>query len=188
MTALNRHRARLDLMAALLAVTTAKLPQSWANLQNAQPGYPTGSNGPGSGGPSDRTGTLAVNAADGHPDPARAALDDLDGHLRQAWHHLAAAQRITVAWADPPPKWRQALTTEAAQTFRDSDCRLHLAVGCHTPRRPEGGDLCRWCADTKRAIGRAGDLPSWLVDKNARGQRISQTDIERARSQMRKAK
>lgn len=80
---LAQHRARLADAANRIAVITAALPTAWRNLHDAQPGYPTGSDGPGAGGVTDRTGNLAAaNLDDGtdFADELRNAILDIDAH------------------------------------------------------------------------------------------------------------
>lgn len=181
---LSKHRAQLAASVALLGSIADRLPVAWQLLQDAQPGYPAGGGG-GSGGKgtvSDRTGNLATTE---RPDVARRDLDDLDRLLQRLAVVVVDCADIVRRWQPPSAAWREALSTEAAASFRDTDCRSCLRAGVHSPRREEGGDLCRWCADWKRELGRAGDLPVWFVELHAQGRRITEVHVARAKQEMR---
>lgn len=203
---ITTDRQRIARIRDHIADTYRELPTAWQLLHDAQPGYPTGGNdGPrGRGGHSDRTATLATTT---RPDAAQRALDELATQLDRLHRHAnaaattsgpdqtrhvtacsqAAARALaaTHAWQPPTRRWRQALATEAARHAPPDGCRSHARVGTWEPR--QRGDLCAWCHGVKQAIGRRGDLPIWLVDKRASGRRIVQSDIARARTEMRKA-
>jgi len=181
---LNKHRAQLAASASLLRLVAERLPTAWQLLQECQPGYPSGGDGAnGKGSVSDRTGNLATTE---RPDLARRDLDDLDRLLQRLAVVVVDVSDIVRRWQPPSAQWRDALSTEAASSFRDDDCRSCLRVGVHSPRRAEGGDLCRWCADWKRALGRAGDLPVWFVELHAQGKRVTDAHVMRAKAEMRK--
>jgi hypothetical protein len=178
---LKRHSARLSAAAELLAILQRQLPVAWQLLGECQPGYPSG----GDGGPSslgdhsDRTGNLATTS---HNDVARRDLDDLDRLLVRITEDVVATADIVRRWQPPTRKWREALATEAAASYRDTDCRSCLRVGVLTPRRHEGGSLCRRCQDYAREVG-ADMPPVWLVDKAATGRRITTADLDRAKAE-----
>lgn len=184
---MNRHRpprlhhARLSVAQHLLTALLPKLVDTFGNLADAQPGYPTGTDGGPAGGRSDRTATLAIAPTD----PAARDLDTAHHLAARIATDIVALADIVSRWRTPTSTWRDALATEAAHTHTDDACRSCLRVGVHTPRRPEGGDLCRWCSDTRRALDRTGDIPAWLLERHHQGRRITTRDIEHARAQMR---
>ncbi len=189
---LAHHRARLADAANRLAVITAALPTAWRNLADAQPGYPTGSDGPGAGGVTDRTGNLAAANLDDGYDFARSDLDTLDTLLAQLWTAADDADRIVRRWLPPTDQWRKALATEAAArlTSEWNHCTAHTQVGSIEPARRADGRLCRWCEDLARELG-VTDPPLHLVERRARGMKITTADldaIKRERKRRRKTK
>jgi hypothetical protein len=178
---LSKHRTQLAAAATLMRRLSADLPVAWQMLQECQPGYPTGGDGGGSGkgGVSDRTGNLATTE---RPDVARRDLEDLDHLLQRLAVVVCDAADIVRRWQPPSSQWRAALSTEAASGYVETWCRSHLRVQSMEPRRSEGGDLCRWCQDVARDVG-ADMPPEWIVEKRARGGRITAADIDRARSE-----
>lgn len=181
------HHARLTAATHLLTAALPRLTEALTNLADAQPGYHTGGNTGGNtgstttGGHTDRTATLAIAPTD----PATHDLHTAHTLATRIATDTLALTDIIRRWANPTTTWRNSLATEAARTHTDTTCRSCLRIGVMTPRRPEGGDLCRWCADTRRAIDRPGDIPTWLLELHHQGRRITTRDITNARNQMR---
>jgi hypothetical protein len=174
------HHARLTAAKALLTATLPKLRGTFDVLHEHQPGYPTGGNGGSSKGDhSDRTGDTARRNIDKGPDRAARDLDDLDricARIARDVTELASIIRRNPR--RPNPEWSKALRTEAAATLNDTTnwCAAHLAVGSMEPTRRPDGRLCRWCEDLAREL-KMPEPPAELVDKRARGQRITNRDI-----------
>lgn len=177
---LGKHQAQLAASASLVAIIAKRLPVAWQMLQECQPGYPSGGDGGrSSGSVSDRTGNLATTD---QVDVARRDLDDLDRLLQRLAVVVVDVADIVSRWQPPSRLWREALSTEASAGFTSNDCRSCLRVGVLTPRRHEGGDLCRRCQDYARDIGTEMP-PEWLVDKAATGRRITTADLDRAKAE-----
>lgn len=177
-------RARLIGAGHQLAHLTNLIVVAYRELAKNQSGIPSGGDGAhGKGDHADPTGAMAT----GRPDPARAAFDELDRLVRRIAADISDALRIARQWQPPRGQWRDALATEAAQALADDPwCESCLRVGSMSPTRTPGSRLCRWCEDTLRALGRRGQIPTWLVERHAQGRRITEDDLTRARSQMRK--
>ena len=149
-------------------------------LADLQPGYPSGTTGPGQrNAVSDPVGELATGRA--ATDPARKALDELGSDLHKAEQLMAHAMRIVNAWQPPTGRWRGNLADKAANELANSNdpwCKSCLRVGVLTPPRTTGGNLCRWCQDMARATNL--ELPpKALVEKHAQGRRITDRDVRR---------
>ena len=142
----------------------------------------------------------AFESARQHEDEHDQALDysDPTGEAAAAGHEpdpiLALARRVLKVMTDverlvtPLANALVAETGKGAKVAEPTDwCTHHLHHGMHEPRRvkrsPDGrdqpsGDLCRWCTWFRDAND--GTLPpKELLDKHARGERITQRDVER---------
>ena len=108
-----------------------------------------------------------------------AAVDDLGRRI----------ERDARAMLNILEKW--AYTRHGSE--RDANPHDIGCVSCNransfSPRRVEGGDTCRWCADKLREMNglRAGiglealdAVPLAAVQKHARGQKLTANDVER---------
>lgn len=178
------HHRRLTTAETLLVASLPKLLGTFKVLQEAQPGYPSGGAGRSSEGDhSDRTGELAARHLENGHDAATRDLTELDAACARVAKDIMLIADIERRWpARPNPEWAKALRTEAAASLNDSTnwCASHLAVGSMEPTRRENGRLCRWCEDLSRIL-KVSEPPKELVDKRARGQRITTADIGNAR-------
>lgn len=175
----THHHSKLSASAILLDSLIVKLRSSWANLEANQPGYPNSGEGRmTSAYHSDPAGDLATATLDGNPDEARRARDHLDQLLVRIARDITDAHRIVCQWQPPNDAIRKHLTAEAAAHESDTWCTSCSRVGSLSPRRHNGGQLCRWCEDTARALN-AQQPPVSLVEKHAQGRRITQADLER---------
>lgn len=153
-------------------------------LHDAQPGIRSTGDGPsGRGGHSDPTGDMATT---GHPDPARAVLEEVTALFATLDTASARLDHLLRNWAGPSQKWRKALATEAAEHLGDDrgwciDCR---SAGTMTPARTENAARCRWHEDIHRDLG--APAPQWLTDRHLQGRRISTEDIARAKRERKK--
>lgn len=177
---MNRSDAQIrnDLAHArhLLAVVDLSIAIALRQLADAQPGYPTGGDGTRTSGTiSDRTGHLATGGA-AH-DPARRARDNLADLAHRIADDMNDLHRIVQAWRPPTHKWRHHLATETDHV-PDLGCVSCRRTGTYEPRRSEGGDLCRWCQDIARLLGKRLP-PIELVERHHQGKRITDADLRR---------
>lgn len=148
-------------------------------LHDAQPGIRSTGDGPsGRGGHSDPTGDMATT---GHPDPARAVLDEVTALFATLDTASARLDHLLRNWAGPSQKWRKALAIEAAAELNDEHnwCRSHGRAGVMEPAEYANGAQCRWCKDYSRDLG--ADPPVWMIEKHDRGKRITTADMTRAK-------
>lgn len=148
-------------------------------LHDAQPGIRSTGDGPsGRGGHSDPTGDMATT---GHPDPARAVLEEVTALFATLDTASARLDHLLRNWAGPSQKWRKALATEAAAELNDEHnwCRSHGRAGVMEPAEYANGAQCRWCKDYSRDLG--ADPPVWMIEKHDRGKRITTADMTRAK-------
>lgn len=148
-------------------------------LHDAQPGIRSTGDGPsGRGGHSDPTGDMATT---GHPDPARAVLDEVTALFATLDTASARLDHLLRNWAGPSQKWRKALAIEATAELNDEHnwCRSHGRAGVMEPAEYANGAQCRWCKDYSRDLG--ADPPVWMIEKHDRGKRITTADMTRAK-------
>lgn len=121
------------------------------------------------------------HALAGHDDAATdttALLRD----LRRAGASILAARRTAEKWG---------VTKIGAKTTTtprdDAWCTSCRRANHFTPRRPEGGPDCRWCADTLRNLNSVLSnlglppvtaIPIAAVEKHASGRRVTAADLE----------
>lgn len=177
---MNRSDAQIrnDLANAhhLLTLIDLSVAVALRQLADAQPGYPSGGDGTRSGGTvSDRTGNLACGGA--AADPARRARDAVADLAHRIAADMADLHRIVQAWRPPTEKWRHHLATETDHV-PDLGCVSCRRIGTYEPRRSEGGELCRWCQDIARHLGKRLP-PLELVERHAQGKRITDADLRR---------
>jgi hypothetical protein len=147
-------------------------------LSEAQPGYPSGHDGTGSGStqPERYEATLG--------DDAVRDLRKLREAQKQALHAGRDLWGVVTKWGVA----RDARSLAVADPEDEMWCRSCLTIGKCEPRRKEGGVLCRWCDDTLRVLnrGRAAvgkraltELPRRALHVHAEGKRVTQRDLLR---------
>lgn len=116
----------------------------------------------------------------------RALLASLKGARRQAEADVVAIRRQILALdgrvldlIKPPEK------PPGVKPIDEIWCDNCKQYGTNSPRRPEGGKVCRWCADFRRNHTRATDnshqLPTRpLVDRHAQGHNPTSKDLAAA--------
>jgi hypothetical protein len=160
-----------DPLEHLWARTQPRVTRAIRNAHTWLDGHPTGT-GSGSGGTGDRTGTLAARHAT-HGDP--------HGDLRRDLERTISRLADLVDRLAPTNRAAAHLATQADDTCPTDCCESCFRDGGHrTPKRNDGGRLCRWCQDIARTIG-ADQPPLALVEKHHRGRRITERDINIAR-------
>ena len=180
------HHRRLTTAETLLVASLPKLCGTFNVLEQAQPGYPSGGDNGRSvkGDHSDRTGDMASRRLDDGVEPCTRDLNELDAACARIAKDVTLVADIIRRWpARPNPDWAKALRDEAAaslNTSTDRWCASHLAVGSMEPTRTGGSRLCRWCEDLARTL-KVSEPPAELVEKLARGQRITTGDVDKAR-------
>jgi hypothetical protein len=172
----QRARHRLGEAFVDIARSRNRAPLAIRRMHNALPGYPTapssGPSGAGGDGP-DRWVTNDV------------AIVDIDT-VSTLTTRLQLDARALLNLLD---KW--AFTRHGSEhdaNPHDVGCVSCNRANSFSPRRVEGGDLCRWCADKLREMNglRAGiglevldAVPLAAVQKHARGQKLTANDVER---------
>lgn len=153
-------------------------PAALRRLAEAQPGYPSGHDGTGSGStqPERYEATLGDDA-----------VRDLE-RLRKA--EKTAMSALRDEWG-VVTKWgvaRDARSLEIADPTDEMWCRSCLTIGHFSTRRASGGVNCDWCASTLRDINTARsemgrrpltELPREALQAHASGRRVTTRDVER---------
>lgn len=150
-----------------------RLPTVIRRLDQEQPGWPTGHTSTGRQDGPDRWQT---------DDPAMKALAALLKAVDAVSRETALLDHQTARWSTV------FASTNLPDTTSSLWCVSCLRVGATSPKRPEGGDVCRWCQDKLRAVNnyrRANDigaplaeLPAAAVLRHARGERTRDIDID----------
>lgn len=150
-----------------------RLPTVVRRLDNEQPGWPTGHTASGS--PTDGPDRWQTS------DPALHALQTLLKGVERLSKQTAELDHLTANWSNRNP------STTIPDTSSTMWCVSCLRAGSMNPRRSTGGDLCRWCLDTLRAVnhhrrtlslGPLVELPLAAVQRHARGERTRDVDID----------
>lgn len=174
--AASRLEERLDRAIEDLQAARRLLRAAVGRMDDAEPGYPGGGDGGGSGDDSGPLRSTVVLRDDALRD--RAKLDaDLARIEQQARNVLGLTQR-----------WGIRRVGESDREPDDLWCRSCLRAGHMAPRR-EGnhGPNCRWCQDTLRAVNVVRtewakpawpELPIVAVRHHATGKRTTARDIE----------
>jgi hypothetical protein len=150
-----------------------RLPTVIRRLDQEQPGWPTGHTSTGRQDGPDRFQT---------DDTAMKALAALLRAVDAVSRETALLDHQTARWST------SYATSHLPDTTSSLWCVSCLRVGSMNPRRSQGGDLCRWCMDTLRAVNHhrrtthAGaplaELPTAAVLRHARGERTRDIDID----------
>lgn len=169
----------LDRACADLEATRRLLSAAVARIDDAEPGYPGGGHGGGSG---DSDGPLRSTVVLGDDALRDRAL--LEARLRKLELDSRMVLRVVQKWG----------IRSVGESDREPDelwCRSCLRAGRCEPRRTSRGTThganCRWCDDTLRAVNVVrnerkqaplAELPIVAVRWHAEGRRVTARDIE----------
>ena len=177
--AAGRLEQQLDRALSDLNAARRLLRAAVARLDDAEPGYPGGASGGGSGDDSGPIRQQVILRDEALRDRARLEL-----LTTQAEQHARALLGLTQTWG----------IRRVGDTDREPDelwCRSCLRAGHMAPRRTTNGTThgpnCRWCDDTLRAVNVVrrewskapmAELPLVAVRWHAEGRRTTAKDIE----------
>lgn len=178
LVASRRVRNRLGTAVIDLARARNLTRTAVRRMHNATPGYPTAA-----------TGGTATPTDEVQPDrwlTSDDAIRDLAAIERLAANIEVESRRLL----NLAEKWGVTrIGTELSQSAHDRGCVSCNRANHYSPRREEGGEACEWCSKALRSInnvrGDAGldavdNVPLALVQKHARGQKVTANDIDRA--------
>ena len=161
---------------ARLEMIVGRIPMAVMRLDAEQPGWPSGLSGSGSpvAGP-DRWRTS---------DPAFVGLQALlDAHSKTV-EAVLELDRTVARWALRQKPGQRDRNPHELEGY----CSSCLRVGSMNPRRSQGGDTCRWCQDTLRAVNHHRrtltlgadlvELPVGAVRHHAEGRRTTDHHID----------
>lgn len=182
-TQLDDMKRSLDTLREIVGVPgrrESRAVAAWANLRLwMQRGYPTGGQG-GTG----YTGSRVENAVisdDGlryDPTVKRATRDiaSFEDDLETAKLALARAEKVAVS--------NTVTTLKPGKDDDDLWCENHARHNMAEPVGERGKGWCRWCEDFERAEGTLP--PKDVLEKRARGERITAQVVDRALGRRRK--
>lgn len=155
--------------------------------------------------PSSSTGTTRTpepweleEPATGHPDPTgdaatrpdRAIADQrlLHTHLEAAISHLTAAIAVANTYPRQPGEPEDVEPTPGEDWCRScwKDRKYCEPISRRSDGTPWYSGMCRWCGDALKTIGH--EPPTWMLEKRHRGERITASMIDRAKTEARKKK